>query len=495
MSQDTPIARRQVEIMQQPRPAPAARQEVRRAGVTVPVPRSACTTTATRSTARASWIWRLLAAECGTLLELEAGPRRRRGGRCAGRSGLGSVQRGRRTASQPSPGRSRSRPDEPRDQRTPRSAWPGRRSPRARVQSAPVREPTARATYWEPGTRPPGFRTHRQPAPTPMQTLRGMAVSPGIAIGPVVVLDPRGLRLPPRVDRRPTPSPASWSGSTVAWTSARIEASRAEAEARARLGPQYADILAAHGRMIADPSLHRDARKRIEREQVCGRARRRRGPRGICCPAGAARPTRTWRPAPRTSATSRQRILGQLIGGGPSRSRTSLAAPTIVLAHDLTPSEAAGLDPVRVRGFATEAGGRASHTAIVAAALEIPAVVGLGRCSSAPAIAAWPSLTATRAWSSSTPTPDAGTVPPPGRRAVGAVPGTGPPGRPARRDPRRRARRALGQHRVRRRGRRLPGPRRRRRRPVPHRVPVPQRPRAARRGASSSRPTPPSSGR
>jgi phosphotransferase system enzyme I (PtsI) len=51
----------------------------------------------------------------------------------------------------------------------------------------------------------------------------------------------------------------------------------------------------------------------------------------------------------------------------------------VILAHDLSPSETAGLDPNRVLGFATEAGGRASHTAIVAEALEIPAVVGLGR--------------------------------------------------------------------------------------------------------------------
>ena len=56
-----------------------------------------------------------------------------------------------------------------------------------------------------------------------------------------------------------------------------------------------------------------------------------------------------------------------------------LAGPAILLAHDLTPSEAAGIDPELVPGFATEAGGRASHTAIVAAALEIPAVVGLGK--------------------------------------------------------------------------------------------------------------------
>ena len=50
----------------------------------------------------------------------------------------------------------------------------------------------------------------------------------------------------------------------------------------------------------------------------------------------------------------------------------------MAVAHDLTPSEAAQLDPAMVLGFATEAGGQASHTAIVAAALEIPAVVGLG---------------------------------------------------------------------------------------------------------------------
>ena len=51
----------------------------------------------------------------------------------------------------------------------------------------------------------------------------------------------------------------------------------------------------------------------------------------------------------------------------------------VVLAHDLTPSETAALDPKRVHAFATEAGGRASHTAIIAGVLEIPAVVGVGR--------------------------------------------------------------------------------------------------------------------
>src|SRR5262249_48206904 len=51
----------------------------------------------------------------------------------------------------------------------------------------------------------------------------------------------------------------------------------------------------------------------------------------------------------------------------------------VVLAHDLTPSETAAMDPTKVHAFATEAGGRTSHTAIMAGALEIPAVVGLGK--------------------------------------------------------------------------------------------------------------------
>ena len=51
--------------------------------------------------------------------------------------------------------------------------------------------------------------------------------------------------------------------------------------------------------------------------------------------------------------------------------------PAIVLSHDLSPSATAQLDKNVVLGFATDIGGRTSHTAIMARALQIPAVVGL----------------------------------------------------------------------------------------------------------------------
>ena len=51
---------------------------------------------------------------------------------------------------------------------------------------------------------------------------------------------------------------------------------------------------------------------------------------------------------------------------------------TVVVAHDLTPSDTAGLDRNKVVGFVTDVGGRTSHAAIMARTLEIPAVLGLG---------------------------------------------------------------------------------------------------------------------
>src|SRR5262249_48735829 len=58
---------------------------------------------------------------------------------------------------------------------------------------------------------------------------------------------------------------------------------------------------------------------------------------------------------------------------------THLKQPVVVLARDLTPSETASLDRSKGYAFATESGGRASHTAIMAGVLEIPAVVGIGK--------------------------------------------------------------------------------------------------------------------
>ena len=211
----------------------------------------------------------------------------------------------------------------------------------------------------------------------PMQVLRGVAVSPGIAIGPVVVLDPRGMRLPPR---KIAPEAVSTELSRLdhGLDAARREAEQAGLDAWERLGLQYGDILAAHAQMIGDPTLRADTRARIERKRIAAEH--------AVIEVLEAHATRLERLSDSHLAARaadvrdiEARILGQLIGQRPKSFQDELPAPALVLAQDLSPSEAATLDPQRVLGFATEVGGRASHTAIVAAALEIPAVVGLGR--------------------------------------------------------------------------------------------------------------------
>ncbi len=214
-------------------------------------------------------------------------------------------------------------------------------------------------------------------ATAPMQVLRGIAVSPGIAIGPVLVLDSRGVRLPPRrIDAGAVAAELARLDDGL--NAAVSEAAQAEQEARLRLGPQYADILAAHGRMIADPTLRADTQALVRRDQIAAEHAlievleahavrlERLTDSHLAARAADVRDIET-------------RILGQLIGQRPKSVLDELAAPALILAHDLSPSEAAGLDQRRALGFATEAGGRASHTAIVAAALEIPAVVGVGK--------------------------------------------------------------------------------------------------------------------
>jgi phosphocarrier protein FPr len=52
--------------------------------------------------------------------------------------------------------------------------------------------------------------------------------------------------------------------------------------------------------------------------------------------------------------------------------------PVILIADDLTPSDTARLDPIRILGLCTASGGPTSHTAIIARSLDIPAVVGAG---------------------------------------------------------------------------------------------------------------------
>jgi phosphotransferase system enzyme I (PtsI) len=208
-----------------------------------------------------------------------------------------------------------------------------------------------------------------------MEIKRGIAVSPGVAIGPALVVDTEGYRIPQRfIDR-------GQRGDERARLRTALSAAAKEAQARQetinqKLGKQYGAIFAAHSLLIEDPELIREYDALIDKNYTAEYAVSqviRRHAKTLESLMSAQFSTRSA-----DLFDIEKAILRQLLGSK-SEELKHLKEPVIVLAHDLTPSETAALDPKLVYAFATEAGGRASHTAIMAGMLEIPAVVGLGR--------------------------------------------------------------------------------------------------------------------
>ncbi|HTU93146.1 MAG TPA: phosphoenolpyruvate--protein phosphotransferase [Gemmataceae bacterium] len=208
-----------------------------------------------------------------------------------------------------------------------------------------------------------------------MEIKRGIAVSPGVAIGPALVLDSEWFRIPQRlISANQIDGECQRLHQALAQAAAETRANQ-EAVA-AKLGPQYGAIFAAHALMLTDPTLAQEIETLIRSdrfavEYAVSRVMRRY--------AKALESIEGGYLADRVADLFdiEKRILRHLLGQRREQLR-DLRQPVIVLAHDLTPSETAALDPQRVHAFATEAGGRASHTAIVAGVLDIPAVVGLG---------------------------------------------------------------------------------------------------------------------
>ncbi|MCI0685273.1 MAG: phosphoenolpyruvate--protein phosphotransferase [Gemmataceae bacterium] len=209
-----------------------------------------------------------------------------------------------------------------------------------------------------------------------MEIKRGIAVSPGVAIGPALVVDTEGYRIPERFIQ-PRQRTAEVKRLRAALAAAAKEALEKQEAINQKLGKKYGAIFAAHAMLIEDPELIREVEALIQdqrhtAEYAISRVIRRH--------AKALESLMSAQFSTRSSDLFdiEKAILRQLLGSQGEELK-HLKEPVIVLAHDLTPSETAALDPKLVYAFATEAGGRASHTAIMAGVLEIPAVVGLGR--------------------------------------------------------------------------------------------------------------------
>ncbi|GAA2046832.1 phosphoenolpyruvate--protein phosphotransferase [Streptomyces carpaticus] len=198
--------------------------------------------------------------------------------------------------------------------------------------------------------------------------LRGVGVSHGVAIGEVrhmgtAVLEPSAEQVPGQDTEHVT-----------ARARQAVDAVAADLLARGQLaGGEAQAVLEAQALMAQDPELMADVARRVAGGSTAERA--------VYDAFGAYRELLAAAGdylAGRVADLDdvRNRIVARLLGV-PMPGVPDSDEPFVLVARDLAPADTALLDPALVLGFVTEEGGPTSHSAILARALGVPAVVAL----------------------------------------------------------------------------------------------------------------------
>ncbi|HEX4283349.1 MAG TPA: phosphoenolpyruvate--protein phosphotransferase [Solirubrobacteraceae bacterium] len=232
--------------------------------------------------------------------------------------------------------------------------------------AAPAAAPTATA-FNGPGS-PANEPRGEISAPTAGEVLSGVPASAGLAVGPVHHLHGGTGPPPDRVADDPQRERERLEQGIAA---ARVAIERDREVVAARAGKAEAAIFDAHRMLLDDEALLEPAQRAIEAGATAERAFY------DAAQEVAERYRALDEPLLRERATDvldvGRRVVGALTG-----ELDRGAAEGIVLAGELTPADAAALDPARVTGIATAHGTATAHAAILARALALPAVVGLG---------------------------------------------------------------------------------------------------------------------
>ncbi len=203
---------------------------------------------------------------------------------------------------------------------------------------------------------------------------QGIPVSPGVAITKAFVVDATDSRVPRRI------VPPSMVAEEVDRLKKSLDQAAEDIQhqrdvASAKLGEDLARIFDFHLGMIRDPHLTDQFVMMIEEDRVTAEyavyfVMQRNAEKYKNLDNAYFRERGT------DVLDLQQRVLALLIGSA-RKELNQISGTAAIVAHDLTPSQTAALDKDKIKAIATDAGGRTSHTAIMAHALGIPAVVGL----------------------------------------------------------------------------------------------------------------------
>jgi phosphoenolpyruvate-protein phosphotransferase (PTS system enzyme I) len=208
-----------------------------------------------------------------------------------------------------------------------------------------------------------------------MEIKKGIGVSPGVAISTAVVLDAEDLVVPKRqvpaaeVEHEVERFTQALQGAVSKLQNLRSDAVKHQGKEIVGIFDFHIGIL--NDKSLIDPVLAEIRKNRSTAEYAVSSVMHRYA-------AVFSKMTDRYLSERVKDVYDVERQLLHRLVGQRKQDLTQLAADVVLIAHDMLPSQTATLDRSHVLGFATDAGGRTSHTAIVARAMGIPAVVGLG---------------------------------------------------------------------------------------------------------------------
>jgi phosphoenolpyruvate-protein phosphotransferase (PTS system enzyme I) len=211
---------------------------------------------------------------------------------------------------------------------------------------------------------------------TDVRTYKGIGVSPGIAIGRTVIVEKRVAsvyRVPIREEE--VASEASRFMESLEKT--RDELLELKQKVSRSMGEEYASIFEAHAMIVGDPSFSDKVVQKIETEQVNAEWALAEVQEELQA-RFASFDDSYLRERVSDVKDVAERVLVNLQGVA-HHDLSEITHDVVILADDLTPSDTIHFNRRPIVGFATEAGGRTSHTSIIAKSLFLPAVIGVPR--------------------------------------------------------------------------------------------------------------------
>ncbi len=208
-----------------------------------------------------------------------------------------------------------------------------------------------------------------------MEIKNGIPVSPGVAIAPAYVLDSEFFRIPKRFIRKDEVD-LELKRFQIARENAMREVQDIRDSVHSIAKDEVGLIFDAHLRMLEDPMITREIPEKIKQKRYTPEYAVSRVFKKIIKPIKEIGDSYFGQRV-NDFYDIQKRLLRNLLGQQ-AQNISKFSRSVVIVAHDLTPSQTATLDKKHVAGFITDVGGPTSHTAILANALGIPAVVGLG---------------------------------------------------------------------------------------------------------------------